>query len=594
MQNPSIFHPAFVLVCLGILLSGLLAWRRGLRRGSQSFSLFLFFSLFWLAAFGGRPDWPVGLYLGADPLVALVSNLAGRVLIPFTLISLAFVALAAVMGRLFCSHMCPMGALIDFADLFFCKRQKAEANRGTFRSVRKAKYVILLSLVAGALAGFHWLGWCDPIVLFTRFAAIVFYPFVVMLQDLGLDLVRPVADGLDWTGLSYLEVQVPVFAGVLTTLLLMLVLLLLGRLQPRFWCRHLCPLGGMLGWIGHVAPYRRRVSDACTACNLCVRQCPTGAIHKGGLAVDRHECIVCLQCVRICPENAVRFTFTAKQAEVDQAGPGLSRRGFIGGLGVGLVASAGLRADLLHPHAGHNPLALRSGGLIRPPGALPEPDLMARCLRCGECMRACLTNVLQPDWHRAGLEGLWAPVMNLRHAHCEYECNVCGQVCPTKAIRPLSLEEKQHAKVGTAIISKELCVAWAENRHCLMCDEACPYNAIFTARDADHKVGLPVVDPMRCAGCGTCEDKCPVIGDAAIFVVPHGEIRLSEGSYVEEAEVLGFDFKSKTHLPDQIFDGPTKPADKQPAVPAKQPDLPPGIGPADEDEDEDIPELPEE
>jgi ferredoxin len=52
-----------------------------------------------------------------------------------------------------------------------------------------------------------------------------------------------------------------------------------------------------------------------------------------------------------------------------------------------------------------------------------------------------------------------------------------------------------------------------------------------------------VVIPSRCNGCGWCEVKCPVKGDSAIVVVPHGEIRLKEGSYIAEAKKLQLEFK---------------------------------------------------
>jgi ferredoxin len=54
-----------------------------------------------------------------------------------------------------------------------------------------------------------------------------------------------------------------------------------------------------------------------------------------------------------------------------------------------------------------------------------------------------------------------------------------------------------------------------------------------------------VVEPDKCNGCGRCEDKCPVKGNSAIVVVPHGELRLSGGSYVEECRTRGLVFEEK-------------------------------------------------
>lgn len=155
-------------------------------------------------------------------------------------------------------------------------------------------------------------------------------------------------------------------------------------------------------------------------------------------------------------------------------------------------------------------------------------------------MKSCVTNTLQPTVLESGLEGVWTPRMELRFAACEQTCNVCGKVCPTQAIRALPLEEKNHAKVGTAVLRKEQCLVWADDKLCLICDEICPYNAIvFRTIDGYRR---PVVIPSRCNGCGFCEQRCPVQGESAIVVVPHGEIRFRSGSYVTEAKRLQLDF----------------------------------------------------
>jgi formate hydrogenlyase subunit 6/NADH:ubiquinone oxidoreductase subunit I len=131
--------------------------------------------------------------------------------------------------------------------------------------------------------------------------------------------------------------------------------------------------------------------------------------------------------------------------------------------------------------------------------------------------------------------------MDPRLAPCDQNCYVCGKVCPTQAIRSLSLEEKTHAKVGTAVLKKELCLVWAQNKICLICDEICPYNAIVFRPVEGYR--RPFVIASKCNGCGFCEQRCPVKGESAIVVVPDGEIRLKEGSYVKEAKKLQLEFK---------------------------------------------------
>jgi formate hydrogenlyase subunit 6/NADH:ubiquinone oxidoreductase subunit I len=126
-------------------------------------------------------------------------------------------------------------------------------------------------------------------------------------------------------------------------------------------------------------------------------------------------------------------------------------------------------------------------------------------------------------------------------AACEPNCHVCGKVCPTQAVRSLSLDEKTHARIGTAILRKEACLVWAQNKMCLICDEICPYNAIVFRPIEGYR--RPVVIASRCNGCGYCEQRCPVKGESAIIVVTDGEIRMKEGSYIAEAKKLNLEFK---------------------------------------------------
>jgi len=163
-------------------------------------------------------------------------------------------------------------------------------------------------------------------------------------------------------------------------------------------------------------------------------------------------------------------------------------------------------------------------------------------------MQVCPTNAIQPDWYRGGLEGLWAPHLTLRHGHCDQSCNACGQVCPTEAIRPLQLDERRHARVGTAVLDRDRCLPWAQDQRCLVCREQCPYQAIDFIRTRHKPAPLPVVDPTRCNGCGICEDRCPVDGEAAIVVVPAGELRLASGSYRKTSRALGYRLQTRDRL----------------------------------------------
>jgi ferredoxin len=140
----------------------------------------------------------------------------------------------------------------------------------------------------------------------------------------------------------------------------------------------------------------------------------------------------------------------------------------------------------------------------------------------------------------SGFEKIFSPYLLARRGPCEPDCNACGQVCPTRAIRPLPLGEKKWAKMGTALVLKETCLAWAEDRRCVVCQEVCPYAAIDLVQETGLQAPVPVVDAARCYGCGYCEFHCPV-AKPAIIIEARGALRLSEGNFIDEARSQGLD-----------------------------------------------------
>jgi formate hydrogenlyase subunit 6/NADH:ubiquinone oxidoreductase subunit I len=183
---------------------------------------------------------------------------------------------------------------------------------------------------------------------------------------------------------------------------------------------------------------------------------------------------------------------------------------------------------------------------VRPPGTVEELEFLKRCVKCGQCLRVCPTNVLQPALFETGVEGIWTPVLNMRYGACEKDCTLCGQVCPTGAIERLTLaqrsglepypgrSERVTVKLGTAFFDRGRCLPWAMDQPCVVCEEVCPVSPkaiggteVTITRSDGTKVTLkrPQVDPARCIGCGACEHACPVRDLRAIRVTPAGESR---------------------------------------------------------------------
>jgi MauM/NapG family ferredoxin protein len=449
--------------------------------------------------------------------------------------------LTLVFGRVFCGFVCPLGASIDFCDRFILSRMHAPHRRPP-RYFQRLKYVLLVVLLVLAVFGAAFPLFMDPISLLTRVATLVVRPLVALSGAEGLAVLQ--AAGIE--SLSLASVSVPVYYGILGTVLLFAFVVAGGFFDKRFWCQYVCPSGALFGLLSLWAPWRRvSHSHKCNSCVRCVRACPTRAIDEKHVArTSPSECVTCGVCTSL-REGCSAFVFKPPAHHV-AAATDVKRRHVLAGVLGGLALVPAFRANALSRRDTH-------GKLMRPPGALPEHEFLARCITCGACMKACPTGCLQPCGMADGVHRLNTPRVVPRVGGCDQTCSICGWVCPTGAIRKLPVDDKQFAKIGTAVIDRQRCLAWSQNRECLVCDETCPYNAIEARVEQTTKgpFKVPVVFEDVCIGCGMCEHSCPIDDLAAIVVYKFGENRRSSGPYAtaaEKVEKLKRRTKSDQHL----------------------------------------------
>jgi NAD-dependent dihydropyrimidine dehydrogenase PreA subunit len=277
--------------------------------------------------------------------------------------------------------------------------------------------------------------------------------------------------------------------------------ILLNLWIPRFYCRFVCPLGALFGMLVRWTPWRvGKRAGQCNECELCEDNCE-GACDPFG-KIRPSECLLCLNCLKACRQTQMAYG-PQRSAAGEVVSPALTRRGFLAAAVSGLAASPALRL------AGNLDQNWNSA-LVRPPGALAEPQFLERCLKCGQCMRVCPTNVAQPALLEGGLEALWTPVLNFRAgtSGCQLNCIACGNVCPTAAIRPLSLDEKLGRgafasagpiRMGTAFVDRGRCLPWAMDVPCIVCQENCPVSPKAIYLREEFSVVRDGIRPLRSA-----------------------------------------------------------------------------------------------
>lgn len=512
-------------------------WRAA-RIAAQAICLLLFLWLFRRTEYTGTSEipWAANLLFRLDPLIAASVLLAGKWVVTSVVAALVIVVLTLLLGRFFCGWICPMGTLLDAARWLGAVAKRGWRRiRGAStlshpmereRSFRVTKYALLAVILVGAVFGLPLVGYFDPFTILVRGMTCALDPLWYRGTAAVFDWLyreapaavtsvsEPVYAFLKRSALPFQQTRFVAGSLSLAILAGVFALELVGR---RFWCRSLCPLGAMLSLLSRWSIVRRLPLKACTDCRLCAETCRMDAFDRES-RLRPEECTLCMDCVEDCPHERARFLARKPKPAPIVFEP--SRRAFLTTFAAAFtlpaVAWAGRRNRMPHPK------------LIRPPGALDEEAFLEACVRCGECLKVCPTNALQPTMFEAGIEGVFSPRLVPRIGWCEFNCTLCGELCPTGALARLAQPEKHRAVMGKAQFDKERCLPFAKGKPCIVCEEHCPVPTkairfreaeVMNENGEQVTVKQPYLEFDLCTGCGICETRCPVAGESAVQVV---------------------------------------------------------------------------
>ncbi len=367
-----------------------------------------------------------------------------RIMVNFSLAAAILLAALLILslfcGRIYCSFLCPLGLYQEILLLFF-------RRKGTLRPNRPCKYFLAAALWGSLVGG---------------------TAFLIRLVD-PYSLSGSAASGA-WVGLAAL-----------------ILLTVLVWFKKRLFCTDICPVGTILGLISRHAVNKIYIDrNSCISCGRCASRCPSGCIDFKNKTVDNETCVKCLACLSAYPKSSIRF---GTEPGTDIPFSPLRRQMLIGGA----TAAVFIAAAKYGMELGKN-IADKVKNVILPAGAGNAKDFANRCLNCNLCVQSCPMKIL-----RKANEDYPVVHIDYENSFCDYDCNRCSQVCPSGAIKKITLAQKQRTQIGVAVINEETCIK------CGLCVMKCPREAI-TKEDG----AIPQIDAAKCIGCGACQNACPV------------------------------------------------------------------------------------
>lgn len=436
-------------------------------------------------------------------------------------------------GRVYCSSVCPLGTIQDISS-YLSKRFNKKKKYGYIKEIPWLRYSILIITGVSFLFGnLFLLNLLDPYSNTGRILTQLFNPLLTVinnftaftLEKFNIYILYPVEIKAFYSGLA------------LFPFIFLMIVIYLSFKRGRLYCNTICPVGALLGLLSKVSLFKLKIDEkSCEGCGICARICKSECIDKKNKFIDFSRCVSCYNCLDICPSDSISYKLKSPFHQLRKKNINDSRRAFLSRVFLtAATLSSGALAQLKIIPKKESKIPINNKVIVTPPGSIGLAHFTGACTACHLCISACPTKVLQPSILEYGLFGILQPYMEYKTSFCNYECIICGEVCPTGAILPLIVDKKKIVQLGKAIFVKDNCIVETEKTACGACSEHCPTKAVNMV---EYKDGLkiPEVTDKFCIGCGACEFACPTKPYKAIYVEGNLIHQVAEIRPVEKIE----------------------------------------------------------
>ena len=219
----------------------------------------------------------------------------------------AILAVTALMGRIYCSTLCPLGVYQDIVirirRIFAPKAGAARAR--DISPWNRTRYAVFTLALVSALAGFMALpALIEPYSVYGRFVTQLVRPAL----QWAVNLLAAWCDAHDKYWVMGYEVFVAGFLSFWVAVASVIAVTALAALKGRWFCNAVCPVGTLLSLVSR-RPLVKLSIDAqkCVKCGMCARVCKAVCIDVASGKIDNSRCVRCFNCIGACKKGAVKL-----------------------------------------------------------------------------------------------------------------------------------------------------------------------------------------------------------------------------------------------------------------------------------------------
>lgn len=434
---------------------------------------------------------------------------------------IALVVLTLLFGRIYCSSICPLGIYQDVVRRISRATGKKKKRFSYSPAKTVLRWTVVILVIIAFFCGINILvALFDPYSAYGRIVVNIFKPVYMV----GNNLLESVFSHFNNYTFYQVDASIREKSSFIISLFTLLAVGFLAWRHGRTWCNTVCPVGTVLGFLSRFSFFKVKIDMVkCNGCGVCATKCKASCINSKEHKIDYSRCVDCFDCLQACKQRALVYSpalksFKQSSPEVVSEATASKRRFLMTGLtAISIAPKLLAQAKETVATLSGQSKAYKKENPITPPGSVSQKYFQEHCTSCHLCVSKCPSHILKPAFMEYGLEGMMQPTVNFEKGFCNFDCTVCGDVCPNGAIKLLTVEQKHLTQMGYVVFIEENCIVYTDGTNCGACSEHCPTQAVAMVPYKDG-LTIPHVNKEICVGCGGCEYVCPARPFRAIYI----------------------------------------------------------------------------